>query len=147
MEIELKQASNADKPFLLQLRLQTMVEHLEQAGIFLSDEAHLCRLEEDYACSHLLIIDKMVVGTLKFRLVNEQVDIMQLQIAPEFQKQGLGRSTLKYLFEQYPNNPFILTVLKHNPARRLYLSLGFKTYDEDEYEYLMRRPAHKAFMA
>ncbi|MCO7187450.1 MULTISPECIES: GNAT family N-acetyltransferase [unclassified Pseudoalteromonas] len=147
MEIELRQASNADKPYLLQLRLQTMVEHLEQAGVFLCEEAHLCRLEEDYACSHLLIINKVVVGTLKFRLINNQMDIMQLQIAPEFQKQGLGRCTLKHLFEQYPNTPFILTVLKHNPARRLYLSLGFETYDEDEYEYLMRRPAHKTFMA
>ncbi|MCG7536555.1 GNAT family N-acetyltransferase [Pseudoalteromonas sp. OOF1S-7] len=143
MDIELKQASDIDKPYLLNLRLHTMVEHLEREGIFLSDEAHLCRLEEDYACSHLLIINNVTVGTLKFRKLNKQLEIMQLQIAPEYQNQGFGRAALRYLFAQYPDCPFTLTVLKHNPARHLYFSLGFSTYDEDEFEYHMRRPAHK----
>ncbi|MEC4088026.1 GNAT family N-acetyltransferase [Pseudoalteromonas rubra] len=141
MHIELKQACDTDKPYLLNLRLQTMVEHLEREGVFLSDEAHLCRLEEDYAHSHLLIIDQVRVGTLKFRLRDKQLEVMQLQIDPQYQKQGLGRNTLRHMFEQYPENSFFLTVLKHNPARHLYFSLGFKTYDEDEFEYHMRRPA------
>ncbi|WP_046007156.1 GNAT family N-acetyltransferase [Pseudoalteromonas rubra] len=147
MNIELKQACDTDKPYLLNLRLQTMVEHLEREGIFLSDEAHLCRLEEDYASSHLLLIDNVTVGTLKFRLLNKEVEIMQLQIAPQYQKQGLGRYTLRHMFEQYPDYPFSLTVLKHNPARHLYFALGFTTYDEDEFEYYMRRPAQHMLMA
>ena len=43
MSFELIQATEADKAFLLTLRKLTMVEHLEKAGLYLSDDEHALR--------------------------------------------------------------------------------------------------------
>ncbi|MBQ4813296.1 hypothetical protein A7985_12680 [Pseudoalteromonas luteoviolacea] len=141
MEITLRPAKEEDKPYLLALRKQTMTEHLERQGIFLSNEAHLNRLEDHYKCSHLIIVDGSKVGTLKYLLTQESLEIMQLQIMPQCQGQGIGRAVIQYIVAEYSHLPTYLTVLKENPAQYLYQRLGFVTTSEDEYEYHMVLPA------
>ncbi|KZN34018.1 hypothetical protein N480_22775 [Pseudoalteromonas luteoviolacea S2607] len=141
MKITLKAAKEEDKPYLLTLRKQTMTEHLERQGIFLSHEAHLNRLEDHYKCSHLIFIDDVKVGTLKYLSTQESLEIMQLQVAPQYQNKGLGRAVVQYIVAEHANLPTYLTVLKENPALYLYQKLGFVITSEDEYEYHMLLPA------
>ncbi|MCY1552973.1 Acetyltransferase (GNAT) domain protein [compost metagenome] len=66
--------------------------------------------------------------------------VVQIQIDPAFQGQGLGRHLLSGLLRQadQAGAPVTLSVLKGNPARRLYESLGFAAMEETELEIEMR---------
>ncbi|AOT10828.1 GNAT family N-acetyltransferase [Pseudoalteromonas luteoviolacea] len=137
MNITLKRALESDKPYLLALREETMTEHLERLGIFLCHEAHLSRLEEYYHYANLVFIDENKVGCLRYRATVHHLEIMQLQIAPEYQNKGIGTAVLRFILNRYPTIPAHLSVLKENPAQRLYHKLGFQTYSEDEFEDYM----------
>ena len=141
MSFELIRASSEDRDFLLSLRLLTMVNHLEAAGIFLTHAEHLSRLNEAYDCSHIIIYQQERVGTLKFREEDDKFDIMQIQISPIHQGYGLGKMVLGRIIEWSVSNgkPIALTVLKANPAKELYLRLGFNLVGEDEDEFHMLR--------
>lgn len=139
MSFKFQPATEQDRNYLLQLRKLTMVEHLEKAGQFLSEDQHLVRLNDQYHCSHLIIYRGESIGTLKYSEDDQELYIMQLQIHPAFQNQGLGGQILRQIFRQSSGKNIKLTVLKDNPAKKLYERHGFKCYDEDELEYHMRR--------
>ena len=138
MRFTFVQATADDKAYLLQLRKLTMVEHLEKSGQFLTEEEHLFRLEDAYECSHIIFYQENKIGTLKYQEQNESLEIMQLQISPEYQGQGLGKKILQQILQQAKNKTVELTVLKENPALNLYKRLGFAITGEDEYEFHMQ---------
>lgn len=131
-------ATQADLDYLLDLRKQTMVEHLLSSGVVYNDSQHMCRILDCFDCFHLIKHDGVLVGGIKFHVGQHRLDIMQLQIAPEFQKQGIGGQVIKQLLAHYPNVDCYLSVLKSNPAKGLYLRLGFEQYDEDDLEFYLR---------
>ena len=117
--IEFVAVTEQDKAYLLDLRLNTMVEHLENQGLFLSLEQHQARVAEHFEHSHLVLIS-----------------LLQLQIAPKEQGKGLGTKVFDALKAQTAE--INLTVLKANPAYGLYQRAGFKTLGEDDYEFHMQ---------
>lgn len=139
MRFELIQATEADKAFLLTLRKLTMVEHLEKAGLYLSDDEHAFRLNANYECSYLIICSGKKIGTLKYRELTNKIEIMQLQIHPEFQGKGLGNKVIQRVlnWSKEKHKKTELAVLKANPAKLLYERLGFSIIGEDDYEYYM----------
>lgn len=137
MQFKFIKATAQDWDYLFDLRKLTMVEHLEKSGQFLSEEEHQFRLKNSYEYSHLIIYDKSVVGTLQFREFEDKVEIMQLQIHPNNQGKGLGSLVLKQVLETSKPKYLELTVLKENRALNLYKRLGFKIFDEDQFEYFM----------
>lgn len=144
MDFEIVRAEQVDHNFLLQLRLSTMVEHLEQAGIFLTQDEHLTRLNDDFDCYHLVIHQNERVGALKYREMSDKFEIMQIQISPAHQGYGLGKMVLNQVIAWSVNRgkPIFLTVLKANPARELYLRLGFTIVGEDKDEFhMLRQPS------
>jgi len=138
MSFEFIQATDGDRAYLLGLRKLTMVEHLEKSGQFLSDEEHELRLNDAYDCSHIIVYENELIGTLKFRQLGDRLEIMQLQIHPEFQNKGLGRKVMQQVLDETEFKFVELTVLKDNPALRLYERLGFIITGEDQYEYFMQ---------
>ncbi len=141
MHVEFVTATKQDKPYLLRLRKLTMVTHLETAGLYLNDEQHMARVEEAFAHSHLIKRDSQVVGLIKYCRHPDGVEIMQLQIHPDFQGKGIGSKVLQQIFTENPHQPVRLTVLKANPAFALYQRLGFVVTGEDDYEYHLSRAA------
>lgn len=141
MHFEFVTATEQDKPYLLRLRKLTMVAHLETAGLYLNDDQHMARVEEAFAHSHLIKLDNQVIGLIKYRQHPDAVEIMQLQIHPDFQGQGMGSKVLQQIFTENPHQPVRLTVLKANPALALYQRSGFAVIGEDDYEYHMSRAA------
>ncbi len=139
MSFELIQATEADKAFLLTLRKLTMVEHLEKAGLYLSDEEHTLRLNDNYECSYLILYSGEKVGTLKYRELTDKIEIMQLQIHPKFQGKGLGNKVMERVlgWSKDKHKKIELAVLKANPAKLLYQRLGFSITSEDDYEFYM----------
>ncbi|WP_076408915.1 N-acetyltransferase [Shewanella sp. UCD-KL12] len=142
MKFKFIQATQDDRAYLLKLRKLTMVEHLEKSGQFLSEAEHEFRLDDAYECSHLISQHTdnkaRMVGTLKYREDNDKIEIMQLQIHPAFQGQGIGKKVVEEVLQQADTKRVELTVLKDNPALSLYQRLGFTITGEDEFEFHMQ---------
>ncbi|WP_289096373.1 GNAT family N-acetyltransferase [uncultured Pseudoalteromonas sp.] len=113
-----------DKAYLLDLRLNTMVEHLENQGLFLSLEQHQARVAEHFEHSHLVLNDGQCVGAAKFIVSDQAISLLQLQIAPKEQGRGLGTKVLDTLKAQTAE--INLTVLKANPAYGFINGQGLK---------------------
>lgn len=61
-------------------------------------------------------------------------------ILPDFRNQGIGTRLIESLLDAIAEQGFdrvSLSVLKSNPAARLYRRIGFKTVSEDDDEYIM----------
>ncbi len=116
-----------------------MVEHLEKAGLYLSDDEHAVRLNDDYACSYLIVYSGEKVGTLKYRELANKFVIIQLQIHPESQGKELGKMVMETVlgWSEEKHKKIELAVLKANPAKLLYERLGFSIIGEDDYEFYM----------
>ena len=70
---------------------------------------------------------------------HEYWEILQFQLGTHVQNKGIGRHLLeKTLMEAQQHGLSLkLSVLKTNPAQRLYAALGFRTVGEDQLEYQM----------
>ncbi|AUJ69804.1 MULTISPECIES: GNAT family N-acetyltransferase [unclassified Pseudoalteromonas] len=138
-KIHFIQAKESDFDYLVALRKATMVPHLENAGLFLTDAEHKARVLYEYPSSHLIYINEKCVGLAKFKQREHDYYLFQLQIEPQQQGKGLGAQVIKSLIENHSTLPWVLTVLKANPAKRLYEKLGFVQFADDEYEFHFRR--------
>ena len=79
------------------------------------------------------------MGLLKVVRERRQWELMQIQLAPGVQGQGLGTTLLQSLIAEArsKNASLTLSVLKANPAKRLYDRLGFRMVAEKENSYEM----------
>ncbi|WP_024768570.1 GNAT family N-acetyltransferase [Aquimarina macrocephali] len=145
-KLELIKAKESDKDFLFNLRMATMVEHLQKMGIFLSDEEHLSRIDFQYDSAYVILKSNQRAGVLKYIETGHAIEILQIQVLPEYQGHGIGKYVIKDLIEtaKASNKNMILKVLKENPAKYLYERMGFKTVDEDKHEFHMKLVPSKA---
>jgi N-acetylglutamate synthase-like GNAT family acetyltransferase len=138
--IGFRQAQQSDIPYLLQLRKDSMGEHLVSAGLNLSDQQHLERISEFFTDSSIILMDKQPIGLIKLGVLADKLHIRQLQISPQYQGKGVGSKVLA-LVKKKANElklPLTLNVLLANPVISLYLRHGFIVTGQNELEYQMR---------
>lgn len=137
--IALQKANKKDLDFLLQLRKKTIAIHLASAGINLSDQEHLERVKYQFENAYVIRLEQERIGLIKYRELKEVVELLQIQLLPEFQSKGIGTIILDQLVEivKPKGKDLFLKVLKDNPAKKLYIRYGFKHQGEDEHEYHM----------
>ena len=135
-----RRATEADIPFLLALRQATMDAHLAASGIAIDDASRRMRVMDAFDCAELLLADDVPMGLLKLRRSPHEWEIAQIQLAPALQGRGIGRSLLlEVLADAARAGASVrLSVLKANPAKRLYEELGFEVFGEDAHEFHMR---------
>lgn len=141
-EIQFRSASEADLPFLIQLRLDTMREHVENSGVAYKEDAQLQRVMDRFDCANIIVLNGQDIGLLKIdRSVNPWM-LMQIQLAPKSQKMGIGESLLRKTLADASdvNAGVTLKVLKPNPAKKLYERVGFHIIGEDERSFFMQCP-------
>lgn len=140
IDLALQPATDDDLPFLLALRKSTMQEHLQRAGAPLDDEHHLARIRYHFDDAQIVWLNGRPAGLFKHYRDPGGWRIVQIQIDPAFQGQGLGRRLLESVLNQADAEgaPVTLSVLKGNPAQRLYTALGFTAIEETELEFEMR---------
>ena len=140
LNINYRPALDSDKSFLLELRSKTMDPHLTASSLPVSQEAHLQRINYKFDQAYIIELDKVAIGLLKADGKIDNIEIIQIQIDPEYQNRGIGRSVLQNILQEATasKRSVSLSVLKVNRAQELYISLGFKTVAEDESSYFMK---------
>lgn len=145
MEVNLKfrRAEESDWPFLLVLRSESMNSHIINAGLIPTEENHLERIKYRFEYAKIIIYNSLEVGLLKVVKEGPVWDLVQIQLSSSYRGLGLGKSIINgVLKEAFSQNASVkLSVFKGNPAKKLYESLGFKTYLETETAYEMQANA------
>ncbi|MCO4798097.1 MAG: GNAT family N-acetyltransferase [Colwelliaceae bacterium] len=138
--INFKKATLHDREFLLKLRKASMVEHLTNAGIELSDAQHFERIDEFYDDSNIIYKGNEKIGLIKLGSLDGRFHIRQFQIMPSFHNYGIGSKVLSLLIKKAEKKSLSITlnVLIDNPALNLYLRNGFAIEGETKLEYQMR---------
>lgn len=80
------------------------------------------------------------VGWLQVQESLTEVRLLQFFIAPNQQRKGIGTEVLRNLLAAWEATakPVVLSVLKNNPARRLYERLGFSEVGDTGVKYEMK---------
>jgi GNAT superfamily N-acetyltransferase len=138
--IGFRQAQQSDIGYLLQLRKASMGEHLIAAGLDLSDQQHLERVNEFFADSTIILMNNEPIGLIKIAVLANKLHIRQLQIIPIHQGKGIGGKVLALIKRKAKELklPITLNVLLANPVISLYLRHGFVVTGQNEVEYQMR---------
>jgi ribosomal protein S18 acetylase RimI-like enzyme len=136
-----KKASEEDLEFLLWLRQETMAEHLNNAGMEINEENLLSRIKYQFEHAKIILLNGEKIGLLKVTENNTEIEIHQIQVAPNHQNKGIGREIIQSILQKASTKkiPVKLSVLKANKAQTLYQNLGFVIYNESEYSYFMRK--------
>lgn len=133
-------AHHSDLDYLLWLRQQTMTPYLELAGIPTDKQTHLDRIQYQWDNAQLIFWQEQKAGLLKCAENKEEIEVIQLQIAPQFQGKGIGKIVLQELLAKahHKQKKVKLSVLQQNPAWRLYQRLGFVLTHQDEQSYYLQ---------
>jgi len=132
-------AVEADLPFLIALRLETLARNFERQGIAVSADEHRQRVEFRLDAASIIEIDGRAAGLIKVLQDGATWTIEQFQIEPAQQRGGIGTMVLRALIAESRAAGALLrlSVLKQNPAARLYARLGFRTLAETANSYKM----------
>lgn len=138
--VRLRPATEADLPFLLDLRRQTMEPHHAAMGIVQSADEQEARVRSHFDAAQVVECGGERVGLWKVLRDPAGWRLVQVQIVPAHQRAGVGSMLVASLVAEgrAAGVPVVLSVLKRNPARRLYERHGFVVVDEDGLSYRMR---------
>lgn len=132
-------ARRSDLEFLLALRNNTMNTYLTAMGMAIDEQAHLSRILVRFDAAKIVSLDQQPVALLKAYSDETYWHLIQIQVSPHYQGQGLGSQLVKKIMQQakQEQKKVLLSVLKSNPAKILYQRLGFSVTDEGENDYQM----------
>jgi ribosomal protein S18 acetylase RimI-like enzyme len=138
--VSLRPATDADVPFLLALREQTMTAHQLASGLQPTSLEREQRVRYRYECAQIVEREGRAAGLFKVARDGLQWQLVQIQLAPELQGQGVGEALIRGLIAEArgAGASLRLNVLHQNPARHLYERLGFVVVNDGEHEYEMR---------
>ena len=135
-------ATQADIPYLLDLRHRTMDRHLQAHGLAPSEEEYLARVTLHLDHARILLCDSGTIGLFKLVASGTNWELVQIQLEPQTQGQGLGDRLLGWTVGQarLAGASVALSVFKLNPALRLYQRHGFVLDQESEHTFEMIYP-------
>jgi ribosomal protein S18 acetylase RimI-like enzyme len=140
--ISLRDCREDDLPFLISLRDETMRPHILQSGIPFDRDREFQRVLYRLDCARIIIRNGTRIGLLKVVRDANPWELVQIQVAPEYQRCGIGSMLLTDLLAEAraAGVGVELIVLKQNPAKQLYERLGFCVTGTDDRIYRMRCP-------
>ena len=116
-----------------------MSEYLTASGEHLTMRDHRARVLQDFNCISIIELNGKRVGMMKVVKYPSYQELVQIQFSPSHQNQGLGTRLLKQMIDaaERADKAIALSVLKVNPAKRLYERLGFEVIEEVTHSYRM----------
>ena len=90
--------------------------------------------------TRIITADGTDVGWIQQREDRDEIFLGSIYIAPAMQGRGIGTYVIQELLHvaRHRSQAVTLSVMKINPALRLYQRLGFRTTHEDQYKFYMR---------
>ena len=141
MEITLRKATPNDMDFLYSLRRSTMETYLKEIGAPAAEADHIARIEYQFDHARIVLVNGVPAGLFKaaLQMEHQRWYLMQIQVSPEFQGGGIGRTVITRLIKQAEEDGLsvVLSVLKNNPAKVLYERIGFSIIGESDIEFEM----------
>jgi len=145
MDISLRPASEADIPFLLLLRDKTMRKYLEEVGMPTTEEEYEKRIRSEFAHAQIVELNGNPIGLFKaiYTVELNYWYLVQIQISPEYQGLKVGSKLISDLIGKagLTSSKVGLSVIKTNPAKQLYSTLGFTVVENSGVEHLMELQA------
>ena len=142
--ITIEPAAEHDLPFAWDLYCVSIGPLARAAGSWSEqDERRLVERSFADAEASLLFEGGERLGWMHVRTTAQAIELWQLFIVPEARGRGLGGLVLARLQAQAnaARLPVMLTVLRNNPARRLYERAGLEKHAEDPHHlFLWWRP-------
>ena len=117
-----------------------MSDYMLNSGLEVNDKEQLNRINYNFDDAKIIYFDEEKIGLLKISEQETEIEIVQIQLDPSFQGKGIGRLILESIIKnaKNKNKTLFLSVLKANPAKKLYDSLGFKTINTTNDSFEMR---------
>jgi ribosomal protein S18 acetylase RimI-like enzyme len=143
MQPVMRPATAEDRELFWQLLSQAMRPYVEATwGWDAADQhARFVATFEPSAC-HVIELGGLPVGGVRVDYATTPIRLLNIQILPQFQRQGLGSAIIMAVLQRAADRPVWLRVLKVNPARALYERLGFRVTGETETHWqLVHEPA------
>jgi GNAT superfamily N-acetyltransferase len=140
--ITLRPGMATDYAFALRVYLSTMRPYTEELMVW-DEQKQIASFARQWKLEDVRIIcaDGCDVGWLQAIETPSETILQQFFVVPERQRAGIGTEVLATLLAGWKPTakPIVLTVLKNNPARRLYDRFGFFVAGEVGVKLQMRR--------
>jgi ribosomal protein S18 acetylase RimI-like enzyme len=121
--------------------LDPFYESIMRSYVELTHEWDLTKFREHFNPKLIKIIqaDGIDIGMLKVEERDDFIYLGDIQIDSAYQNQGIGTKLIEMVIHRATivNKPIRLRVLKGNPAKNLYLRLGFEDIETHEYSYVL----------
>jgi ribosomal protein S18 acetylase RimI-like enzyme len=142
MNIDLVPINVDDYQFGYDIKKITLGEYIEKTWGEWNEEEQIKYYKKEFTVNNCFVIknDNTNIGWLKIIETEEAIDINQILILPEYQRKGIGSKIVNDIIKngKNKNKTIYLQVLKCNEnAKRLYIKIGFKKYDETKTHYLL----------
>jgi ribosomal protein S18 acetylase RimI-like enzyme len=133
-DFRLRPAKPGDYPFVIALYLDGAKRHLSKIGRW-NERRLRIRFRNGYKQPQVTIIcvGENAVGWMQVVDYVGRLYLRQLHLTPAYRRQGIGTRLLEDLLRRADaeGKPVTLDVMHGNPARRLYLRLGFRQNGQD----------------
>ena len=144
-EFRLRPARPPDYFFAVTLYLDGAKRHLSKIGRW--DRRRLTtRFRRGYkqAQVQVICVEDRRIGWMQVAELVGRLHLHQLHLSADFRRRGIGTQLIKDLLRRADliGKPVTLEVMHGNPARRLYLRLGFESTgkDPDKEQMIWRAP-------
>ena len=138
--LNLRPAVDTDEPFVNALTRETMRTYVESTWSDQRDRERYYAGNSFHREHTRIICDgERAVGRVTLAYRDGGLFIDNLHIIPEMQNRGIGAWVLETVIAEGESQglPIRLTVLRNNPARRLYDRAGFAVIGEADQRYAM----------
>ena len=141
-EIELRQSTSGDVSFLWNVFHVSMKDYITQTRGEWNEqrEESQFRHQLDLPATQVIRSNDFEVGFIMAPIKDGARWIHTICVVPERQRKGVGTEVLRRVIAQAQEHgiSLCLSVLKVNPARRLYERLGFRVIEETTHHFKMQ---------
>jgi ribosomal protein S18 acetylase RimI-like enzyme len=142
MQIEMRQATVADINFLWDVFRASMKDYITRTRGEWDEQREEAQFRNqlDLLTTQVVHANNLEVGFIMALIKDGARWIHTICIVPEHQRKGIGTEVLRRAVAQANEQKMslYLSVLKVNPARRLYERLGFRVIEETKYHFRMK---------
>lgn len=137
MNYKLRNCKYSDLDFIFDLKKTTMKWYIEKIyGWNDQIQKNKTKIELDKNINNMkiVLVDDKHIGVTTFTEETSNYVIGLIIIDPKYQGNGIASNIINNYINIAKNNNkrIIIKTYKDNPAKKLYIKLGFKIYDKDE---------------